>query len=335
MGRQRRLGPSNGRASPQAATFLRDAKASADSPEACIANRIAGSTHWFAGEYVEARGHLERALALFQPGRDDDLAFRFGQDAGVAAMCFLALTLWPLGDVARALSLVDDAQARTASISHIGTLAFGRVHAALFGLMRGDLAQTALNAHELSRFAHEHDLPLYRALGLFLEGAARVENGGGASGLEDMRRGAGLLREQGILEFDGLLKIALAKAEAGAADPDRGVTLLDEAIATADRTGCGAFDAELLRARGEMLLNLDPSNPAPAEDALQAAIALAKRQSTSSFQLRAALALAKLYQSTARLGEAQAVLVPALEGFSPTVEMPEIAEARALMERLG
>ena len=30
--------------------------------------------------------HLERALALFQPGRDDDLAFRFGPDAGVAAM---------------------------------------------------------------------------------------------------------------------------------------------------------------------------------------------------------------------------------------------------------
>ena len=34
---------------------------------------------------------LKRALALFQPGRDDDLAFRFGQDAGVAAMGYLAI----------------------------------------------------------------------------------------------------------------------------------------------------------------------------------------------------------------------------------------------------
>ena len=53
----------------------------------------------------EARDHLERALALFQPGRDDDLAFRFGQDPGVAAMIYLALVLWPLGEVERAVSL--------------------------------------------------------------------------------------------------------------------------------------------------------------------------------------------------------------------------------------
>ena len=38
--------------------------------------------------------HLERALALFEPGRDDDLAFRFGQDPGVAAMVFLAIVSW-------------------------------------------------------------------------------------------------------------------------------------------------------------------------------------------------------------------------------------------------
>jgi hypothetical protein len=41
--------------------------------------------------------------------------------------------------------------------------------------------------------------------------------------------------------------------------------------------------------------------------------------------------LAKLYQSTGRAAEARAVLAPALEGFSPTPEMPEIAEALAFM----
>jgi tetratricopeptide (TPR) repeat protein len=68
------------------AAFLSEVEARPDSPEACIAHRMAGSTHWFAGEYVEARDHLERALALFNPGRDDDLAFRFGQDPGIAAI---------------------------------------------------------------------------------------------------------------------------------------------------------------------------------------------------------------------------------------------------------
>ena len=80
-----------------------------------------------------------------------------------------------------------------------------------------------------------------------------------------------------------------------------------------------------------MLLKRDPANPAPAEEALLTAIAVAKQQGTRSFELRAALALAKLYQSTARPAEAHAVLAPALEGFSPTPEMPEIAEAQALL----
>ena len=79
----------------------------------------------------------------------------------------------------------------------------------------------------------------------------------------------------------------------------------------------------------------DYANPATAEEALQTAIAVAKQQGTRSFELRAALALAKVYQSTARPAEAHAVLALALEGFSPTPEMPEIAQAQALMERLA
>ena len=51
-------------------------------------------------------GHLERAFALFQPGRDDDFAFSFGVDPGVAVMANLALVLWPLGEVDRAISFI-------------------------------------------------------------------------------------------------------------------------------------------------------------------------------------------------------------------------------------
>ena len=146
-----------------------------------------------------------------------------------------------------------------------------------------------------------------------------------------MRRGVDSLRAQNILIFDGLVKIALAKTEAEAGDPGRAVAILDEALATADRLGHRTFEAELHRARGEILLKRDPANPAPAEEAFLTAIAVAKQQGARSFELRAALSLAKLYQSTARPADAHAVLAPALEGFSPTPEMPEIAEAQALL----
>jgi hypothetical protein len=102
-----------------------------------------------------------------------------------------------------------------------------------------------------------------------------------------------------------------------------------------DRTGLRAFEGELHRARGEMLLRRDPANSAPAEDAFLTAIAVARQQGTRSFELRAALALAKLYQSTARPADAHAVLAPALEGFAPTPEMPVIAKAQALLAALA
>src|SRR5208283_1651172 len=153
--------------------------------------------------------------------------------------------------------------------------------------------------------------------------------------LAAMRRGAENLRQQNALVFDGIIKIALAEAEARAGDPDRAVAILDEALATCDRLGFRTFEAELHRVRGEILLKRDPANPAPAEEAFQTAIAVAKQQGTRSFELRAALAFAKLYQSTGRPVEAHDVLAPALEGFAPTPEMPEIAEAQALLEALA
>jgi predicted ATPase len=318
-----------------AEAFLGDVQAKPDSPEAGVAHRAAGLTHWFAGEYREARGHLERAVALFEPGRDDDLAFRFGQDAGVIAVHYLALTLWPLGDIERAVSLVGDAEARIVGHPHIGTRANGKWHLAMFELMLGDLSRAASVAAELTPLTRERELPLWRAVAMFLEGLAGGRGGAARGGLESMRRGIELLREQNVLVSDGLVKIVLAKVEARQGDVDRALAILDEALAMCERTGHRAFEAELHRVRGEMLLKLDPANLATAEEAFRTAIAIARRQATRSFELRSALSLAKLCQSTDRLTDAHAVLAPALEGFAPTPEMPEIAEAQTLLAALA
>jgi hypothetical protein len=74
--------------------------------------------------------------------------------------------------------------------------------------------------------------------------------------------------------------------------------------------------------------------PIPRRRSLSDHFVVAKRQGARSFELLAALSLAKLYQSTGRPAQAQAALTPALEGFSLTPEMPEIAEARALLAAL-
>ena len=94
-------------------------------------------------------------------------------------------------------------------------------------------------------------------------------------------------------------------------------------------------DPYLYRLRGEFLLNQDPANFVRAEEAYQTAIAIAKGQGARGYELLASLSLARLYQSTARTAKAHAVLSPALEGFSPTPEMPEIAAAQALLGELS
>ena len=73
------------------------------------------------------------------------------------------------------------------------------MHAAMFALMRRDHARAAQNAFELARLVREHDLPMFRAFGVFLQGLATAASGEIGGGLEDMRRGVELLREQNVL----------------------------------------------------------------------------------------------------------------------------------------
>ena len=58
-------------------------------------------------------------------------------------------------------------------------------------------------------------------------------------------------------------------------------------------------------------------------------------RSNSAAPTGAALSLARLYQSTGRAADAHAVLAPALEGFSPTPEFPEIEQAQVLLAALA
>jgi predicted ATPase len=98
-----------------------------------------------------------------------------------------------------------------------------------------------------------------------------------------------------------------------------------------EKTGHRQHEAETHRIRGELLLKCDPPDVGLAEEAFLAAISVAQKQGARSFELRAALALARLYRSSDRMADAHAALVPSLQGFPPTLAFPEIAEARALL----
>jgi predicted ATPase len=130
--------------------------------------------------------------------------------------------------------------------------------------------------------------------------------------------------------FQGLLAEIEAQGDAEGA-----LTRIEEALALAGETGEHWSDAFLHRLRGEILLKRDPTNTAAAEEAFLTAMAIAREQKARSLELRAALSLARLYQSSNRAADAHAALAPALEGFLPTPELPEIAEAQTLLAALA
>ena len=311
--------------------LLRDCEDKPTSPEAGIAHRLAGTTNWYAGDFEEARGHLDQALAIFNPQRDRDLAYRFGHDVGVAEMAYLAMVRWLLGETDHAHRLAAEMVTRAIQAGHVPTVVYGHMHKAIFELMRRNPSGAAPHVEVFVDLARQHAMPNWLAYGRFFEPWARWHMASRDGSLSDMRRAIVALREQGVALYTIALETVLAEVEAEEGQLETANATVGRALTETERTGHRWFEAETHRVRGELLIKRNPANTAPAEEAFLTAIAVAQQQKARSFELRAALSLAKLYRSTGRAADVHTVLAPALENFSPTREFPEIAEAQALL----
>ena len=227
-----------------AQAFLRDVESQPHSPEAGVAHWVHGVTQWFAGDFIGARSHLEQALAIFDPERDRDLAFCFGQDVGVSAMAYLAIVLWPLGEVDRARELADATAMRIAKLGHIATSTYGLMHSAMFEIIARNVDRAAPLAKALSSVAHEHGIALWIAFGAFLEAWVELQSGTPEVGLSKIRQAAALLHQDGVGAFQPLVRSALAEAEVRNADTVAALATLDHALKDFERSGQRWFDAE-------------------------------------------------------------------------------------------
>jgi predicted ATPase len=229
----------------------------------------------------------------------------------------------------------EEAVARADETAHAPTRAVVYDGISLYQTLRGDpeaVSRTAKIAVDLGR---EHGMAMYLAWGEVLSHWARARLGDRETGMIGLQEALAAYLSQGNKLFTPLFQGLLAELEAEGNDADGALRRIDEALALASETGERWTDAQLHRIRGAILLRRDPANTAPAEEAFQTAIAIAQAQKARRFELRAALSLARIYQSTGRPVDAHTALASALEGFSPIAEMPEIAEAQALLERLA
>jgi predicted ATPase len=214
-------------------------------------------------------------------------------------------------------------------------LAYAASYRVTFDMMRLDAATAAPFAMQTLELAKAHGLQMYMAYGTVTTGWVRaVHLGETERGMAEMRQGIQDLKQIGINLLTPHYHALLASLEADSGQYEAALGRLDRTLVDTARWENRTFDAELHRVRAEVLLKRDPVNAAPAEEAFLAAVSIAQRQNARSFQVRAALALARLYRSTGRAADAHAVLAPALKGFAPTPEFPEIAEAQTLLASL-
>jgi adenylate cyclase len=316
-----------------AETFLREAERGARATECGFGRRLLGSTCFWQGEFIEAQANLVEALSIYDPERDREARFRFDLDTGAAARFHLANTKWQLGEVGPARALIEEAVAHAIETDHVPTLVNAYFFRAHFEIVRGDAGAVRGDAEIVVKLSQENVIALFAALGALQSARASAHLDGRETEATELRQALTTYTDQGnklyVPFFQGLLAEIEAHGNAVGV-----LARIDEALALAGETGEHWSDAFLHRLRGEILLKRDPANTAPAEDAFLTAIAIAQQQKARSFELRAALSLAKLYHSTDRSADAHALLASALNGFSPTPEFPEIAEAQTLLAAL-
>jgi len=100
-----------------------------------------------------------------------------------------------------------------------------------------------------------------------------------------------------------------------------------------ERTEERYSEAELHRLRGDLLIA--SGDRTGAEQNYRQALAVATRQSTKVFELRAATSLARRWLDQGKRAEARDLLAPIYGWFTEGFDTPVLQDAKALLEQLA
>jgi predicted ATPase len=131
--------------------------------------------------------HLEEGITRYTPDQRQNLAFRTGQDPGVACRIAAARTLWLLGYPDQALAYTHDALALAHELSHPFSLAWAQCLAAWVSQFRRDVPAAYEQADAAVALSTEQEFLLLVALGKSSRGWALAMQGQGEEGVAQVR----------------------------------------------------------------------------------------------------------------------------------------------------
>jgi predicted ATPase len=107
---------------------------------------------------------------------------------------------------------------------------------------------------------------------------------------------------------------------------------IDDAIEKIERSKEKWCQAEVYRIAGEIALKSLAPDPEKAETYFERALAVARQQQAKSWELRAAMSLARLWRDQGKRDEARDLLAPIYGWFTEGFDTLDLKEARVLLE---
>jgi predicted ATPase len=115
---------------------------------------------------------------------------------------------------------------------------------------------------------------------------------------------------------------------------DQGLRELDIALDEAEKAALRYWVAELLRQKGELLLEVRDGNEARAEACFIESLRIARKQQARSLELRTATSYARLLDRRGEGVAACKLLSPVYHGFTEGIESVDLVTARTQLEML-
>jgi predicted ATPase len=110
---------------------------------------------------------------------------------------------------------------------------------------------------------------------------------------------------------------------------------ISQAITAVQTTNETWYEADVHRIAGEIALMSPERDTAKAEACFERALAVARAQQAKSFELRAAMSMARLWRDQAKRDEARELLAPVYGWFTEGFDTLDLKQAKALLDELA
>jgi class 3 adenylate cyclase/predicted ATPase len=300
-----------------------------------LGHRAMGVISVLTGNFAEARVHLNQVIALHDPAEHRPLATRFANDIRSVALLFRSPTLWLLGYPEVALASEGQALNEVRETGEAGSLMHAVDLTCMSQLLRGNYAIAKALSDELIALAEEKGSAYWRASGLLRRASLLALTGKTSDAVSIFTSTLPAWRSTGATITLPWFLSDWARACGQLGQFEEAWSYIGEAMTAVETTKERWCEAEVHRIAGDIALMPPERDAARAEGCFERALAVARKQQAKSWELRAAMSMARLWRDQGKGDEARELLAPVYGWFTEGLDTLDLKQAKALLDELA